>query len=402
MHVHPPLEVFQLSTLAELASLRSRWNELAGSMPTRSWEWMERWWRVYGNASRAAKSGNLGSGESIKENELYLLAVFESPDRLIAIAPWYIEHSINYGRTLRFLGSGEICTDYSTILCEPGRERAVTEALARSLCDPLHVADWLTQNSVRHWDRIEFNAIARQDRILQQLFSEMERHNNLVHRRASANSWRIELPRSWDAYLALLSKSHRKQLRRCQRQYFDSGRASIHWVENEPQLDIAWDLLVRLHQDRQQSRGNSGCFASAHYATFHRGMASELLRAGQLWLGWLEIDGRPLAVEYQFVDGKTVFAYQGGIDHSVLELSPGQMILSASIQRAISEGYSTFDFLRGDEPYKPHWRAEPHPLEDVRIVKRTASNQVRKGLWVAGDHVRNWLRGSFGLATLGT
>jgi hypothetical protein len=397
MHVHPSLEVFQLSTLAELASLRSRWNELAAGIPTRSWEWIERWWRVYGNTSRSVAPANHATSSTI-EKELYLLAVFESPDRLIAIAPWYIEHSLNYGRTLRFLGSGEICTDYSTILCEPGRERPVTEALARTLCNPLHVADWLTQNSVRHWDRIEFTAVAQQDRILQQLLSEMERHNNLVHRRITTNSWQIELPKTWPSFLAQLSKSHRKQLRRCQREFFDTGRAKVHWVENEQQLDIAWELLVRLHQERQQSLGNPGCFASAQYATFHRGIASDLLRAGKLWLGWLELDGRPLAVDYQFVSDTTVFVYQGGIDPSARSLSPGQLIISAGIQRAIAEGYSTYDLLRGDEPYKPHWRAEPQPLYDIRIVKRTASNQVRKQLWVAGDHVRNWLKLGFGVA----
>ena len=395
MHVHQPLEVFQLSTLAELASLRTRWNELAGGIPMRSWEWFEGWWRVYGNTSSGPSVGSANGFSRATDKELYLLAVFEAPDRLVAIAPWYIEHSADYGRTLRFLGAGEICTDYSTILCEPGQESAAIAAIARLLSDPLHVADWLTQNSVRHWDRIEFDAIPRDDRIMQQLFAELERHNNLVHRRQTMHCWQVTLPKTWPDYLAMLSKSHRKQVRRFQREYFATERATVHWVDNDKQFDDAWDLLVRLHQERQRSRGGQGCFISPGYSAFHRDLAQELLRAGTLWLGWLELDGRPLAVEYGFVGEDTVFAYQGGIDPAGLEFSPGQMILMASLERAIAEGFRSFDFLRGDESYKPHWRAQGRPIEDIRIVKRTPANHLRKGLWVASDQLKDWFKSTF-------
>ena len=379
MQIHPSLEVFQLSTLAELTSLRMRWNELAGDVPTRRWEWLEGWWRAYGNPARGATTNK----------ELYLLAAFAAPDRLVAIAPWYIEHSTDYGRTLRFLGSGEVCTDHSTVLCESGYERAVAEAISRTLCDPLHVADWLTQNSVRHWDRIEFEAVSRDDEMMQLLLAELERHNNLVHRRQAASCWRVSLPETWEAYLAMLSKSHRKQLRRCQREFFDTGRAVVHRVHSEDDFEQAWNLLVRLHERRQRSQGKIGSFASQRYAAFHRTVAKDLLRAGILRLEWLVVDGQTLAVDYYLNGKNAIYAYQGGIDPEGLDHSPGQMILSASIQRAIAEGYRAIDFLRGDEPFKAHWRAEPQPVEDVRIIKRTASNRVRHGIWVASDHVKH-------------
>lgn len=382
MQIHQPLEVFQLSTLAELASLRLRWNQLAGDVPMRSWEWLEGWWRVYGNSRPNSAIGK----------ELYLLAVFAVPDQLVAIAPWYIEHSVDYGRTLRFLGSGEVCTDYSTVLCEPGYERAVAEALARTLSDPLHVADWLTGNSVRHWDRIEFEAVDRDDEMMQLLLAELERNSNLVHRRQTQNCWRVNLPDSWDAYLAMLSKSHRKQLRRVQRDYFDTGRAVVHRIQSDDDFDHAWDLLVQLHKLRQRSLGRQGLFASERYTTFHRTVASELFRTGRLSFDWLEVDGRPLAIDYYLTGEYTIYAYQGGIDPDGLEHSPGQMLFSATVQHAIASGRRTFDLLRGDEPYKAHWRAEPKPVEDVRIIKRTPSNRVRHGFWVASDHVKNWIK----------
>jgi CelD/BcsL family acetyltransferase involved in cellulose biosynthesis len=145
--------------------------------------------------------------------------------------------------------------------------------------------------------------------------------------------------------------------------------------------------------------GNAGCFASQRYEDFHRGMVEELLHSGKLWMGWITLDGKPIAVDYQFVNKSTVYVYQGGIEPDALEHSPGQLMLMATLQRAITEGYQIVDLLRGDEPYKMHWRATPQPLENIRIVEKTASNQFRKGLWVAGDQVRSWLRSSFGSMT---
>jgi CelD/BcsL family acetyltransferase involved in cellulose biosynthesis len=392
MASQPTLEVYQLSTLAELSSIRLRWNELAGDVPMRSWQWLERWWHEYGNLNRSLPVGGYDLPSNVVERELYILAAFNPPDELVAIAPWYIEHTATRGRTLRFLGTGEVCTDYSTILCQAGFESAVAETLARTLSDPLHVADWLTQNSVRHWDRIEFASVPRNDRIMQQLFLALEAENNLVHRRAAESCWRVNLPTSWDDYLASLSKSHRKQVRRRQKEFFDSGRAQVRWVENEEQLADAWKLLARLHQLRQKSRGNAGCFASSNYTRFHQQTTRELLAAGNLWMAVLELDSTPVAVDYSFVGGTSVYAYQGGISPVALQFGPGQLLTMAALQRAIAEGYRSFDFLRGDEAYKAHWRAASQPMDDIRIVKHTATNRVRHSLWMAGDHVRGWLK----------
>lgn len=400
MATHPAIEVYQLSTLAELSSLKLRWGELAGDVPMRSWEWLERWWRMYGNPNRALPIGGSDLPSHVTDKELYILIAFKLPDELVAIAPWYIEHTAARGRTLRFLGTGEICSDYSTVLCQPGYEDAVAEALARTLGDPLHVADWLSQNSVRHWDRIEFASVSRTDPIMQRLLLALEAEDNLVHRRATDSCWQLALPGSWDEFLASLSKSHRKQLRRLQKKFFDCGRAQVRWVETESQLADAWELLIRLHQLRQRSLGNPGCFASPDYCQFHEQTARQLLAAGRLWMPVLEIDGAPVAIDYAFREGRSVYVYQGGLNPAALSHSPGQLLLMASVQRAIREGCRIFDFLRGDEPYKAHWRATPQPMDDIRIVKRTATNRVRHGLWTAGDHVRDWLKAGIHTLTI--
>ena len=51
----------------------------------------------------------------------------------IGFAPWYLQHSASQGRVVRFLGSGEVCSDYLAILCRPEDEDRVAAALAEWL-----------------------------------------------------------------------------------------------------------------------------------------------------------------------------------------------------------------------------------------------------------------------------
>ena len=45
------------------------------------------------------------------------------------------------------------------------------------------------------------------------------------------NCWRVQLPGDWEQYLAELSKSHRKQIRRLERDVLNTSRARLHAAE---------------------------------------------------------------------------------------------------------------------------------------------------------------------------
>ena len=50
------------------------------------------------------------------------------------------------------------------------------------------------------------------------------------------------------------------------------------------------------------------------------------------------------------------YFYQSGFDPAYSKLSPGTVMIAHAIRRAIEGGYTTFDFLRGDEAYKRRWK----------------------------------------------
>ena len=87
-----------------------------------------------------------------------------------------------------------------------------------------------------------------------------------------------------------------------------------------------------------------------------------------------------------------VYAYQSGIEPTALALEPGRLITLASLQLAIAERRRAFDFLRGDEAYKAHWRAVPRPSEDVTILRDTRGARLRHNLTAAGHNLKSLLR----------
>ncbi len=378
--------VHLVSTLDELAAYSEAWDRMAAGMPFRGLDWNSSWWRHYG-------SDPSGGNRSAR---LFALCVLDQIGTLVGVAPWYLDSSATQGRVLRFLGSGEVCSEYATVLCQPGHEFHVTEAMA----------EWLTaqargsshSDGSNRWDLLELTGVDAEDPLVAKLVKRLDVHGTTIHRRAGPSCWRLDLPTHWDDYLGILSKTHRKRLRRDQRSLFDTGRAVLHTVQRARELPAAMEILVDLHQRRWQAAGQPGCFASSRFASFHREVAGLLLRTGQLRLQWLELDRRPVAAEYQFVGNGIVYAYQSGIDPDMEEFSPGRLITMATIRQAIEQGYRAFDFLRGDEPYKHNWRAEPHDCLEIRAIADTSTAQWRHGLWLAGNGTRKLVKS--GLARL--
>ena len=107
------MQVTRVSTISELQQLARDWNCLTRGNPFRSWQWLATWWKHYG-ASR----------------ELYVLAVHNDDGVLVGIAPLFRERQTAGGLVLNWLGSGEVCTDYVTILSSHEYQGAVRAVLA--------------------------------------------------------------------------------------------------------------------------------------------------------------------------------------------------------------------------------------------------------------------------------
>jgi CelD/BcsL family acetyltransferase involved in cellulose biosynthesis len=242
------------------------------------------------------------------------------------------------------------------------------------------------------WDRIDLSAVDTGDNAVDHLLAHFEDRDCLVSRHLADSCWALELPPTWDEYLAGISKSHRKQLRQLERRVVESERVQWHRVTNAAEFDQGWPVLVDLHQRRRRSLGEPGCFASRVFHDFHYEVATRLLGHNRLRLSWLELDGTPAAAEYHFADSTATYAYQGGVDPDRLADEPGRLSTILCLKAAIDEGHKQLDFLRGDEPYKAHWRATPHETYDYRIIPNRRLARLRGRVWNVADMIGDWAR----------
>ena len=372
----PPMRVRCLSTLKKLAPYAEDWERLAAGVPFRSWTWLQHWWRQYGPEHSPAANSRLA-----------VVCIFDAR-ALIGIAPWYFEHTTVRGRTLRPLGSGEICSDYLGVLCQPGREEVVAGTLA----------DYLVTNAqdddpdALHWDLLHLDGVDAEDHVVSLLSHCLAISGCSVHRKAGLSCWRLELPASWEEYIDSLSKNLRRDARRLERDLLDTNRAVLHSIERLDDLPRAMDVLVDLHQRRRRMLGEGGCFASERFLGFYREVLPDLFRQGKLKFYWLEIDGEPAAAEFQLVGGGVLFDYQTGVAPEAMDHQPGKLLNLMIIRRAIAEGYRALDFLRGDEPYKARFGAQPRPSLEYRVAPPRPVAQIRHNLWLAGNNVKEWIK----------
>ncbi len=170
----------------------------------------------------------------------------------------------------------------------------------------------------------------------------------------------LELPASFEDYLAAIGKKERHETRRKRRRY-EAELGDVRFV-HEPSGGRLFDEFVALHR---QSAGEKGSFMTERMETYFSALCA--------LDGWgidALVDGsdRMVAGGFAFQNDDGYFLYNSAFDPSLAEVSPGVVLLAGLIELAIDRGARVFDFLKGDEAYKFRLGAEPRQLYVVTAM----------------------------------
>jgi CelD/BcsL family acetyltransferase involved in cellulose biosynthesis len=193
----------------------------------------------------------------------------------------------------------------------------------------------------------------------------------------------LDLPPTWDAYLASLSANRRQRLRREERRLV-RDHTVVRTDYDTKRFEEGWRHLVSLHELRW---AGAGVFSDARLERLHRNFAEAAARRGELWLTTLDVDGQPAAAWYGFAHRDTVYFYQSGRDPRWERQGVGLVLMTQMIRHAIERGYRRFDFLRGDEAYKGLWTASHR-----RTVEFVIFRPGWRGLWLRSLDLAGLLR----------
>ncbi len=175
---------------------------------------------------------------------------------------------------------------------------------------------------------------------------------------------RVAIPGSYDAYLASLPGKLRHEInRKGRRLEREAGPYAIR-LATEETLDDDLEAFFAMHRS---SDGPKGRFMHEGMATFFGSFAWKLYSQGWLRLALLEIEGEAWAGVYAFRSWNDWDVWNSSYDHRRRELAPGMILMAECIRLAAEEGCTTFDFLRGTEPYKYRFGAVDVPLIKLEV-----------------------------------
>jgi CelD/BcsL family acetyltransferase involved in cellulose biosynthesis len=341
----------------EFALLPDAWNGLLArsraNSPMLTWEWAYSWWESYRDADA--------------RRDLRVLTARGADGELLGLAPFVLRRRRQFGlawKRLEFIGTGEAeadetCSEFLDLIVDHGREADVLEALVDALRRDGEWGDIVCRDVRR-----EGSAAARAMKSLA-AGAGGEPFEEFGHARCPF----VALPRSWEEYLATLSRNGRRLVRHKRRAAEANGAA--RFVVSETPDDVQRDFaeFARLHRQRWQTERPGGCFASRRFEDFMARLTPRLAECGGVRIASLLVRGEPAACYYLLRHAGAVYYYNSGMDLArFAELSPGSVCLGHAIEDAIRRGETEFHFFKGGaDSYKYHWTDRAVPVVSLRL-----------------------------------
>jgi len=322
-------------------ALRPEWNDLVHRSRCDNlfltWEWQSTWW------------------EHLGEGKLLLLGFRADGGRLVGIAPLFHTQTDD-GKPALYMNGCRDVSDYLDLIVEVGQE----EAVYRELLDYL-------QNQAPPWDLVDLCNIPQDSKTYVQLREMAEDQGLQALVEVEDVCPIIDLPSDWEDYLTMLDKKQRHEVRRKLRKA--DGEADTRFIIVGPDHDLQTEMqnFIDLHQ---KSTPEKDAFMDPQMQGFFFKVAQVLQAQGWLQLVFVEMDGQKAATLLNFDYGDAILVYNSGYDpNQFRHLSPGIVVTARSIEYAITQGRSKFDFLRGDEVYKYRFGAQDTQVRRLLIAK---------------------------------
>ncbi len=326
-------------TFEGFRDLESRWGEMLRdsdmNAPFFSWTWYDAWWKHFAEGS-----------------EWFLIAG-ETPDgQLRFVAP------LRKGRrSLRGLPVSEISflansiSPRSSILFRkdcPGPE--ALDAVLRCLAE--HRSEW---DMLRLWNLPEGISY------LSGFDEAGSRHGFHAIREPGWQSAYLALEGDFETYLTRnFGKNRRRGIQQKVRQL--SARPGYRILDFKRPEEIEHGLELAFAVSRASWKGKLGTDMAGEESrrAFYMDVTRRLAERGQvrIWISFLE--EAPIALQYQLVDGDTVYLIVNDFSDEHQGMSPGTVLLYQAIERMYQENLRQFQFSGDLYDYKSTWASDVH------------------------------------------
>ncbi len=271
-------------------------------------------------------------------------------NQLVGVAPWFV-HEENDQKELAFVGCVNV-SDYLDLIIDRDYEHEAHVALSQQLQAHLF------------WDKLYLCSLPEKSPTIawmKHLFPELKQTQQDV-------SPAIDLPDSWEDYLNSLKRKQRHEIKRKWRR-LEETEYEFELITDPAAATQATGDFIRLHK---LSSAEKEDFWDDHHLQFFRQLIPAMAAQGWLKLYFLIIQNQRAASMLVFDYNNQYLLYNSGFDpQQFKELSTGNLLTAYTLQEAIRQGRSKYDFLRGDEEYKFRFGATPYPVWDLSLAAKS-------------------------------
>lgn len=165
----------------------------------------------------------------------------------------------------------------------------------------------------------------------------------------------MPMPDSWTQLLESLSPSFRQSVRRKLRKIESMPGVTMRVVRDASCIDAI--MAVSVESWQQDVRTSMA--STAQIRNFYIPIIEAAARDGSLRCAVMEIDGQPVAFEFNLRHRTTLHNFKLGFDKKFGELSTGIVLKAHVLQESLGSdrerGLLEYDFMGTSEPYKLNW-----------------------------------------------
>ncbi len=260
-------------------------------------------------------------------------------------------------------------SDYTGILCDPAHEPEVCRALAAEI-SRMPFARIILNYFSGPASRLEaftgaFDSKTFGHKANEHLINEGQTNNLICPY--------VELPDTFDAYLAGLSANSRQKLRRLLRKLDSDPTLQIKKSRPETFTQDVTILSKLWYLKHAEQKGRK---RATRLAELFKDVAMLGLANGMVYLAILWRDGKPIAAQANYIDRvrREALFHVAGRDDAVRDLSAGLMLQAHCIRWAIANRLKRYDFTVGNEPYKFSLGGVERRIVSAEVFTRSGTN----------------------------
>jgi CelD/BcsL family acetyltransferase involved in cellulose biosynthesis len=339
-----------------IESVAEEWDELArsiGAAPFLRPGWVAAWWEAFGRGRLEIATLRRGA--------------------LVAVLPLSRRHGLRASTTNWHTPVyGPVCIDADA--ARQLAERVFSQGL----------------------QRIELSFVDRADPALPELRRAAAASGYQTVERTRMRSPYLPIEGDWASFLARLTSKRRNRLRRLVRGLETHGTVHFEVLDGSERLDELLEEVFAVEASSWKGAARSAIVSRRDTHHFYARVARWAAEQGILRLGFLRVDGKPVAVHYCLEADGVHYIIKPGYDPAYRKEGPGIVIEQRMLERAHRVGVRQYEFLGGDEEHKLSWTSTVHERQLLQAFRRSPAGLVD---WAAHRYGRSAARRA--LASLG-